>query len=192
MKLLYSILLLAVPIALFSQSSVQLSEAELQSFSARALNLTKDLSYYIVTIADKSVTPTEKAEAKKLATNLFLSPESCIMQVSSINSSKIANIPIAQYFERLQRLRYSKVDIEWYDITYADSPKLGSDGKYYGTITVFQKFSGFNAENQPVYQDITQKNFYFHFDQVTIDTIDGMQLVWVIKLCDVQVRETSS
>jgi hypothetical protein len=65
--------------------------------------------------------------------------------------------PIRKYLAKLRLLKYSKVLIEWTDISYVSNLRKAPDGNYYGVISLQQKFSGF-IDNKMVYSDVTRKN----------------------------------
>lgn len=166
-----------------------LSEEDLNIFATNAIQKTKELTNYINTITDKTLKDNEiKLNAIDLAVNLFVSEDN-LVEVSNKNRVDVSSYKIREYLNKLRVLPYTKVKITYYDIQYISEFKKGTDGKYYGVITFFQKFEGF-IENRPVYSDVTQKNVEVIIDKVT--TIYGSKKVerWNVLLGNITVAET--
>jgi hypothetical protein len=166
-----------------------LSEEDLKIFATNAVQKTKELTNYINTITDKTLKDNEiKLNAVDLAVNLFVSEDN-LVEVSNKNRVDVSTYKIREYLNKLRVLPYTKVKITYYDIQYISEFKKGTDGKYYGVITFFQKFEGF-IENRPVYSDVTQKNVEVIIDKVT--TIYGSKKVerWNVLLGNITVAET--
>ena len=134
---------------------LDLDQASQEQFKQKSLQKTDDLGKYLNLIANKS---TESAVANKAvdqAVALFMGEESTV-ETTKPNGDKDQQ-PIRAYLNKLKLLKYSKVLIEWTDISYVSNLRKGPDGYYYGIISLQQKFSGF-IDNKLVYSDVTKKN----------------------------------
>lgn len=134
---------------------LDLDQASYEQFKQKSLQKTDDLGKYLNLIANKS---TESAVANKAvdqAVGLFVSEESTV-ETTKPNGEKDQQ-PIRNYLNKLKLLKYSKVLIEWTDISYVSNLRRGPDGFYYGVISLQQKFTGF-IDNKLVYSDVTKKN----------------------------------
>ena len=134
---------------------LDLDQASFEQFRQRSLQKTDDLGKYLNLIANKS---TESAVANKAvdqAVMLFVNEESTV-ETNKPNGEKDQQ-PIRNYLNKLKLLKYSKILIEWSNISYVSNLRKGPDGFYYGVISLQQKFSGF-IDNKLVYSDVTKKN----------------------------------
>jgi len=171
----------------FSQDDI--SPERKQAIDSLALEKVRDFSKYISLIGDKE---TEFSEANRVidrAVELFM--EGSEVGVSSLYREDINYYPVRKYLERLMRLNYSKVDIEWYKIEYVSDLEKQPDGTYVGVITVFQKFSGYDKEGGLIYQDVTKKDITVYVKRK--ETQIGGRLIgfWDVMLGDIRVKETS-
>ena len=171
----------------FSQDDI--SPQRKQAIDSLALEKVRDLSKYISLIGDKE---TEFSEANRVidrAVELFM--EGSEVGVSSLYREDINYYLVREYLERLMRLNYSKVDVEWYKIEYVSDLEKQPDGTYVGVITVFQKFSGYDKEGGLVYQDVTKKDITVYVKRK--ETQIGGRLIgfWDVMLGDIRVKETS-
>ncbi len=167
-----------------------LSPTELEAFEAEALKRTAELGNYIKVIGDKSKAEDVKIKSIDLAVKLFVDEDQTV-QVSSRNNTDINAYRIRRYLNNLRVLDYRRVEIEWYDVLYIRDFKKGMNGKYYATITVFQKFKGYDAEGFLVYEDITQKDVEVIIDSVVMRIGEKEIEEWDVKLRNIQVVETS-
>ncbi len=171
----------------FSQDDI--SPERKQAIDSLALEKVRDLSKYISLIGDKE---TEFSEANRVidrAVELFM--EGSEVGVSSLYREDINYYLVREYLERLMRLNYSKVDVEWYKIEYVSDLEKQPDGTYVGVITVFQKFSGYDKEGGLVYQDVTKKDITVYVKRK--ETQIGGRLIgfWDVMLGDIRVKETA-
>ncbi|NOX46332.1 MAG: hypothetical protein GXO89_05075 [Chlorobi bacterium] len=184
-------LLIAVLFVSFSFGAMaqdEISPDRKQAIDSLALEKVRDLSKYISLIGDKATDFSEANRVIDRAVELFM--EGSEMGVSSIYHPEINYYPVRQYLQRLMRLNYNKVDIEWYKIQYVSDLERQPDGKYVGVITVFQKFSGYNKEGDLVYQDVTKKDITVYVERK--ETQIGGRLIgfWDVMLGDIRVKET--
>jgi len=134
---------------------LDLDQASYEQFKQRSLQKTQDLGKYLNLIANKSTESLVANKAVDQAVGLFTSEEATV-ETAKPNGEKDQQ-PIRNYLNKLKLLKYSKVLIEWSNISYVSNLRKGPDGFYYGVISLQQKFSGF-IDNKMVYSDITKKN----------------------------------
>lgn len=134
---------------------LDLDQASYEQFKKKSLEKTDDLGKYLNLIANKSTDFQVANKAVDQAVGLFVNEESTV-ETTKPNGDKDQQ-PIRAYLNKLKLLKYSKVLIEWTDISYVSNLRRGPDGFYYGVISLQQKFSGF-MDNKLVYSDVTRKN----------------------------------
>jgi len=165
-----------------------LGEENIQVFISQTMQKIDEFQQYIITIGDKNSLPSERDMAEKEALKLFY-PGSIMEITNKQDDGKIKKVerPMDKYLARLKALPYTRVVIEYYDVAYVDKLDKGPDGKYYGTATVFQKFTGFN-EDMIAYSDITKKEI-----SVIIDVVEDRfynEKRWKVYLGDIKATET--
>jgi hypothetical protein len=169
-----------------SQSTSRiLSDEDYANIAEGTKEKVKELESYIIAMTDKGISHSIKQQAVSNAVKLF-SSEDNIVQVSNTINSNIDNYPIRQYFNHIMVLGYSRVEIKWYDVEYYTDLHLGSDGRYYAIVTVFQKFEGYQGDNM-IYSDETQKNIEIEID-IKEDPHGGT--FWKVALGDISVVQT--
>ena len=168
----------------------RLTPEQLEAFKKEASKKINALSNYISIISDKSIDQPIRQKSIELAVKLFLDKNQ-LVQVSSKNRDAIRSFKIGEYLNRLRVLPYSRVEIEWYDITYVSDFRYGSDGKYYAVATVFQKFRGYSSEGQLIYEDITQKDIEITVGKQVKKVGDQEYKEWDVLLRQISVLETS-
>lgn len=185
--LLIAVLFASFSLGVFAQDEI--SPERKQAIDSLALEKVRDLSKYISLIGDKDTDFSEANRVIDRAVELFM--EGSEMGVSSIYHPEINYYPVQQYLQRLMRLNYNKVDVEWYKIQYVSDLERQPDGKYVGVITVFQKFSAYNKEGDLVYQDVTKKDITVYVERK--ETQIGGRLIgfWDVMLGDIRVKETA-
>jgi len=190
MKRITYLLILVFGLGIVSQSMAQdnLSPQRKQAIDSLALEKVKDLSKYISIIGDKETPWSEANRVIDRAEELFM--QGSEMGVSSMVKPEIKYYPVRKYFERLMRLNYNKVEIEWYKIDYVSDLQRQPDGTYVGVITVFQKFKGYNKEGRLVYQDTTKKDITVYVKRKETQIGGRMIGFWDVLLGDMRVKET--
>lgn len=165
-----------------------LSPERKQAIDSLALEKVRDLSKYISIIGNKSTPWSEANRVIDRAEELFM--QGAEMGVSSLFSGDINYYNVRQYFERLMRLNYDRVEIEWYKIEYVSDLQRQPDGTYVGVITIFQKFKGYDKEGVLVYEDTTKKDITVYVKRK--ETQIGGRLIgfWDVLLGDIRVKET--
>ncbi|MDP2236899.1 MAG: hypothetical protein Q8J88_10730 [Bacteroidales bacterium] len=186
-------LIMAVVFSLFSGYTLSaqdnLSPERKQAIDSLALEKVRDLSKYVSIIGSKSTPWSEANRVIDRAEELFM--QGAEIGVSSLFRSEINYFKVRQYFERLMRLNYDRVEIEWYKIEYVSDLQRQPDGTYVGVITIFQKFRGFDREGGLVYEDTTKKDITVYVKRK--ETQIGGRLIgfWDVLLGDIRVKETS-
>ncbi len=166
-----------------------LSPERKQAIDSLALEKVRDLSKYITIIGDKNTPWSEANRVIDRAEELFM--QGSEIGVSSLARPEIKYYAVRKYFERLMRLNYSRVEIEWYNIEYVSDLQRQPDGTYVGVITIFQKFKGYDKEGRLIYQDTTKKDITVYVKRK--ETQIGGRLIgfWDVLLGDIRVKETS-
>lgn len=179
-------ILLCVGLTAMAQEG--LSELRVDEFESRALEKAKDLGVYIKLIASKTTPRQDAQDAIELAVDLFVDEERQV-QVSSLTRNNKNSYPVRTYFNRLQLLQYSNVQVEWYDVHKVSDIRLGTDGKYYGAITVYQRFTGSTGDGVS-YSDVTEKTIEVILDRI-VKNVGGTTVnTWEVFLGDIKVVET--
>ncbi|MBG0781244.1 MAG: hypothetical protein H0S84_03150 [Bacteroidales bacterium] len=186
-------IILAVLIGMFSINIVQaqddLSPERKQAIDSLALEKVRDLSKYISIIGSKTTPWSEANRVIDRAEELFMAGAE--IGVSSLARPEVAYYNVRQYFERLMRLNYDRVEIEWFKIEYVSDLQRQPDGTYVGVITIFQKFKGYDKEGGLVYEDTTKKDITVYVKRK--ETQIGGRIIgfWDVLLGDMRVKETS-
>ncbi len=168
----------------------ELSPGRKQAIDSLALEKVRDLGKYIKIVGSKETPWSEANRVIDRAEELF-APDAEI-GVSSLASNEVKYYKVRQYLERLMRLNYDRVEIDWYKIEYVSDLQRQPDGTYVGVITVFQTFKGFDKEGRLVYQDATKKDITVYVKRK--ETQIGGRLIgfWDVLLGDMRVKETSN
>lgn len=186
--ILATIIAFATVIPTFAQND-EISPARKQAIDSLALEKVRDLSRYISIIGDKSTPWSEANRVIDRATELFMIGSE--MGVSSLFSSEIQYYGLREYFNRLMRLNYDKVEIEWYNIEYVSDLAKQPDGTYVGVITIYQRFKAYDKENGLVYQDTTKKDITVYVKRKETQIAGRLIGFWDVLLGDIRVKETS-
>ncbi len=185
----YSILfLLGILMVLPAAAQEPLNPQRKQAVDSLALEKVRDMSKYITIIGSKDTPWSEANRVIDRAEELFM--QGSEIGVSSLLRPQIAYYGVRKYFERLMRLNYSKVEIQWYKIDYVSDLQRQPDGTYVGVITVFQKFKGYNKEGRLVYQDTTKKDITVYVKRKETQISGRLVGFWDVLLGDMRVKET--
>ena len=185
-KIFIPVLLLCFGLQAFSQEHI--SPERKQAIDSLALEKVRDLSKYISLIGDKETAFSEANRVIDRAVELFM--EGSEIGVSSLYREEINHYSVRKYLERLMRLNYSKVDIEWFKIEYVSDLEQQPDGTFVGVITVFQKFSGYDQEGGLIYQDVTKKDITVYVKRKETQIAGKVIGFWDVLLGDIRVKET--
>jgi hypothetical protein len=171
---------------LFAQETI--SPDRKKAIDSLALEKVRDLSKYIALVGSKETPWSEAQRVIQRAEELFMPGSE--MGVSSLYRPEISYFKVREYFERLMRLNYQKVNIDWYNIEYVSDLEQQPDGTFVGVITIFQRFEGFDKEKGLVYKDTTKKDITIYVKRK--ETQIGGRVIgfWDVLLGDIRVKET--
>jgi len=184
------ICIMTLATGVFAQNKDEnISPQRKQAIDSLALEKVRDLSKYISIIGDKSTPWSEAQRVIERAVELFM--DNSEIGVSSLSRPDVAYYKVREYFDRLMKLNYDKVNIEWYKIQYVSDLERQPDGTYVGVITVYQRFQGFDKEKGLIYEDTTKKDITVYVKRK--ETQIGGRLIgfWDVLLGDIRVKETS-
>ncbi len=182
--------LLILTSGLFAQNKDEnISPQRKQAIDSLALEKVRDLSKYISIIGNKSTAWSESQRVIERAVELFM--ENSEIGVSSLSKPDVAYFKVREYFDRLMKLNYNRVTIDWYKIQYVSDLERQPDGTYVGVITIYQRFQGFDKEKGLIYEDTTKKDITVYVKRK--ETQIGGRLIgfWDVLLGDIRVKETS-
>jgi hypothetical protein len=182
--------LLILTSCLFAQDKDEnISPQRKQAIDSLALEKIRDLSKYISIIGNKSTPWSESQRVIERAVELFM--ENSEVGVSSLSKPDVAYFKVREYFDRLMKLNYDRVNIDWYKIQYVSDLERQPDGTYVGVITIYQRFQGFDKEKGLIYEDTTKKDITVYVKRK--ETQIGGRLIgfWDVLLGDIRVKETS-
>jgi len=168
----------------------KLSDTSVKEFADKAIEKAKDLGTYIEIVSDKNTNNTDAMDAIDLAVKLFIDDEQSIA-ISSLNREDVRTFLVRTYLQRLNLLKYSKVEVQWYDVHYVSNLRKGTDGRYYGIVTVYQKFTGYSGDNIK-YADVTEKNIEIVLDRIPKNVGGTTVNVWEVYLGNITVAETTT
>ena len=189
-KVLFAIVLVFLTLtgqSVFAQE--ELSPERKQAIDSLALEKVRDLSKYIKVIGSKDTPWSEANRVIDRAEELF-APDAEI-GVSSLAKTKVDYYKVRQYLERLMRLNYDRVEIDWYDIQYVSDLQRQPDGTYVGVITIFQTFKGYDAEGRLAYKDTTKKDITVYVKRKQTEIGGRLIGFWDVMLGDMRVKETT-
>jgi hypothetical protein len=184
------ICLLILTSGLFAQNKDEnISPQRKQAIDSLALEKVRDLSKYISIIGNKSTPWSESQRVIERAVELFM--ENSEIGISSLSRPDVAYYKVREYFDRLMKLNYDRVNIDWYKIQYVSDLERQPDGTYVGVITIYQRFQGFDKEKGLIYEDTTKKDITVYVKRK--ETQIGGRLIgfWDVLLGDIRVKETS-
>ena len=190
MKKILATLVIALFVVGSAVAQDELSFERKQAIDSLALEKVRDLSKYIKIAGSKDPPSSEANRVIDRAEELFMSDAE--IGVSSLSSNTIQYFRVRKYFERLMRLNYDRVEIEWYNIEYVSDLQRQPDGTYVGVITIFQTFRGYDAEGNLVYKDTTKKDITVYVKRKETQ-IGGRTIgFWDVLLGDMRVKETTN
>ncbi len=187
--------IISLVVALFIVGGAMAQENELsferkQAIDSLALEKVRDLSKYIKIAGSKTTPWSEANRVIDRAEELFMSDAE--IGVSSLSSNQVQYYKVRKYFERLMRLNYDQVEIDWYNIEYVSDLQRQPDGTYVGVITIFQTFRGYDKEGGLVYKDTTKKDITVYVKRKETQ-IGGRTIgFWDVLLGDMRVKETTN
>jgi len=169
---------------------INLSSTEIKVFINRTRQKVDEFQEFMIILASKEESRERKNLAEKEALKLFYPNARIETTITSAQGVKeVVSRTIKEYLYRLKILPYTKVVIEFYDIAYVTTFAKGRDGRYYGTATIFQKFTGFNGDDM-VYSSVTKKEIEVILENIE-DEFYGEKR-WKIFLGDIKASEARS
>ena len=172
----------------FANAQDEISPERKKAIDSLALEKVRDLGKYIAVVGNKDTPWSEANRVIDRAVELFM--EGSEMGVSLLGRKKVNYYPIREYLERLMRLNYDKVEIEWFNIEYVSDLVRQPDGTYVGVITIYQKFSAYDKEKGLVYQDVTKKDITIYVKRKETQIAGRVIGFWDVLLGDIKVSET--
>lgn len=170
--------------------NIELSEAEQKNFKYRAEKNVRAFGEYLSQITSPDTDELDQERYKELALALFVNEFSTV-QISSLNSDIIRSLGIKQYLGHITSLRYARVELLWSNVAFVNNLRKGSDGLFYGVISIQQIFKGYNSDNMVEYQDITNKNVEVVLKPIK-QYIEGNEVNrWEVFLSNVMVESTT-
>ncbi|MDE6770520.1 MAG: hypothetical protein K2J78_12420 [Muribaculaceae bacterium] len=112
------------------------------------------------------------------------------MQVSSVSTGNVNDVPLKEYLRRLRNLPYTRVSIQKAKTCLISNLYKVNDNLYMGTCSFFQYFSGENGSKEGgnvVYRDFTQKDVDVYITRVEDGSLGSY---WDMKFGDINVTET--
>ena len=161
-------------------------EPDPELYHQKALQKTAELGTLIAIISDRNNSLEEANKAVELAVKLFIN-EDAEIEVSGPEGKK--RYKVRAYLNRLKLLDYDKIEVSWSDISYVSDLRKGTDGNYYGVVTLQQRFKGF-MDNEMIYGDLTEKNIEVMLAPYQKKTDGEIQEKWDVFLSDVGVVVT--
>ncbi len=160
---------------------------EQRYFANRALQKLQQFSGYLEIISNRLTTESKKLVAIDEAVKLFFS-DSCTVAVSSQHSAKLKYFQVKRYLNRLRKLPYDEVSLNWSDFSYVSDFEY-KDGKYFATLSVKQTFEGYR-DGQLFYGDVTYKKIDLVVDEYNVYREGKKQKRWDVLLGNVSVLRT--
>jgi len=190
-KLFFLFALFVFPLSAFAQVRSLSQTDKMALFKRKTEERIRDLERNIRTVSDKALERNIRDEAVNTTVSYFVD-ETKVFQVSSVSRPSISSYAVRKYMNRLMILPYSKVEIEWFETRWSSNFRQGPDGKYYGTVRVYQVFKGYGPEGQLSYKDTTSKDIEIQIDVVDMDLGGNIREVVLVQLGDVRVVETKA
>ncbi len=166
-----------------------ISDEEYNAFKTNALKKVFDLGNYISTISNKDIEDDLKMSAIDNAVKLFANEKLNKVEVSHVGVKETKRFAIREYLNKVMALPFQRVSVSWYDINFVSDLQRGGDGRYYGTISVYQKFEAFQ-DGRLVYTDITKKDIDVVIERVQNMVDEKLVSQWAVLLGDISVVET--
>lgn len=165
----------------------KLTGISLKEYEDKVIQLCRDLGSYLTIIVDKRTDWRDMNTAIDNAVALFINEDATI-EVSSLYSDN-KTFKVREYLNRLKLLDYTKIKIEWTEVYYVTNIYKGTDGYYYGTVSIEQKFSGYR-DNKVVYEDYTTKNIEVVLKPREVEVDGAINYTWDILFTKVFVTAT--
>ena len=172
------------------REKLKLDKNDYEMFTQKALQKAEDLGLYLTLLCSKQEDDFNKRKAEENALKLFIH-DSTWVEVSSMYKKEKDRYRIRQYLQRIRLLDYDQIELTWRNIDYITKLRLGTDGRYYGIITVQQLFRGIK-DNKVVYQDVTQKDIEVVLATYKREKEGKTETAWDVFLSDIGVQQTKA
>jgi len=172
------------------RDKLKMNENDYKEFTQKALFKAENLGDYFAILCSKTEDDISKRSAENSAKELFVNDSTNWVEVSSLNRKEKDQYRVRDYLKRIRLLDYDEVKLTWRNINYITKLKLGSDGNYYGVITVQQTFRGFR-DGKLVYQDVTQKDIEVQVTTIEVEKEGKTEIAWDVFLSNIGVQQTN-
>ncbi len=181
-----ALILIASTSVVYAQDGMNPSRKK--AIDSLALEKVRDLSKYIKIIGDKETPWSESNRVINAAEELFMKGSQ--IGVSQLGTEIIKYYIIREYLEKLMRLNYDRVEIDWFKIQYVSDLVKQPDGTYVGVISIYQKFQAYSNEGGLVYEDTTKKDITIYVKRKSQQIGGRLIGFWDVMLGDIRVKET--
>ncbi|HEX9508973.1 MAG TPA: hypothetical protein VF939_00725 [Puia sp.] len=161
-----------------------------KEFEDKAEKKTTQFTEYLKILCDKTANYEEINKAIGQAITLFVN-EGAMIETSSNNRNTVSRMKIRDYLNKVKRIQYDKIEIEWTHVQYVSDLKPGPDGNFYGVVSFEQEFRGYR-DGKLVYSDITRKNATVVLKTYQKSLEGTTRSIWDVLLSDIGVISTKS
>lgn len=158
----------------------------LEEYKVEAIKKANILGAYIRRIVSINFSDDIRNKSIDLACSLFAEVVNGNQPTIQAQADEIVSYsPPKRYFDFIRSMAYKSVIIEWYEVGPISELRLQDDGKYYGTISIMQRFEGITRENIRHRSEVS-KTITIILEKMKID--DEMQKEkWIIRFGDMLV-----
>ncbi|HWK04199.1 MAG TPA: hypothetical protein VNS58_11240 [Puia sp.] len=161
-----------------------------KEFEEKAEKKTTQFTEYLKILCDKTANYEDINKAIGQAVTLFVN-EGAMIETSSNNRNTVSRLKIRDYLNKVKRIQYDRIEIEWTHVQYVSDLKPGPDGNFYGVVSFEQVFRGYR-DGKLVYSDITRKNATVVLKTYQKSVEGTTRSIWDVLLSDVGVISTKS
>ena len=161
-----------------------------KEFEEKAEKKTTQFTEYLKILCDKTANYEEINKAIGQAVTLFVN-EGAMIETSSNNRNTVSRLKIRDYLNKVKRIQYDRIEIEWTHVQYVSDLKPGPDGNFYGVVSFEQEFRGYR-DGKLVYSDITRKNATVVLKTYQKSLEGTTKSIWDVLLSDIGVISTKS
>ena len=161
-----------------------------KEFEEKAAKKTTEFTEYLKILCDKTAGYEDINKAIGQAVTLFVN-ESAMIETSSNNRNTVSRLKIRDYLNKVKRIQYDRIEIEWTHVQYVSDLKPGPDGNFYGVVSFEQEFRGYR-DGKLVYSDITRKNATVVLKTYQKSVEGTTKSIWDVLLSDIGVISTKS
>jgi hypothetical protein len=171
----------------------EMTEADKEEISEIAMIQLKRLEDTFKTLVDRNINAHIKKKMRENTVQTLFVNDKAEVSVSSAARSAVTFHFIPDYLERLEKMFYQRVEIDFSDIHKVTDLKKNPDGTWTGIVTFTQVFKGYDQVDGliPRYGDITHKSVTIIVRKVETFSGDARPDVeWIVLLGDIGVNET--